>query len=68
MSLHTTLSQPPFQLIPLSTPIEKAVKGVVKGSRMTIEVEVRLIWGSATALHAQQVELLVEDQGQFAVL
>jgi len=35
---------------------------------MAIEVEVRLIWGSATALHAQQVELLVEEQGHSAVL
>ena len=35
---------------------------------MVIEVEVRLIWGSATALHAQQVELLVEEQGHSVVL
>ena len=65
VSLHTTLSQPPSQLTPLSAAVEKAVTGVVKGS---IEVEVRLIWGSATALHAQQVELLVDYQVQCAVL
>ena len=68
VSLHTTSSQPPSQLTPLSTAVERAVKGVIGGSRMAIEVEVRLIWGSATALHAQQVELLVEEQGHSAVL
>lgn len=68
ISLHTTSSQPPSQLTPLSTAVERAVKGVIGGSRVAIEVEVRLIWGSATALHAQQVELLVEEQGHSAVL
>ena len=69
VSLHTTSSQPPSQLTPLSTAVEHAVKGVIgSSSRMAIEVEVKLIWGSATALHAQQVELLVEEQGHSAVI
>ena len=66
LSLHTT-SSPPCMLTPLSTAVEIAIKGV-GDRRMTIEAEVKLIWGSATALHAQQVELLVEEQGKFAVI
>ena len=70
VSLHTTSSQPPSQLTPLSAAVERAVKGVAGGinSRMTIEAEVRMIWGGATALHAQQIELLVEEEGHSAVL
>ena len=71
VTLHTNSSQPPSQLTPLSAAVEQAVKSGIGGSnssRMVIEVEVRLIWGSATALHAQQVELLVEEQGHSVVL
>ena len=67
LSLHTTCSQP-TTLTPLYLAVENAVRGSGDG-RVTFEVEVKLIWGCATALHVQQVELLVQDgEGQYSAV
>jgi len=67
LSLHTMCSQP-TTLTPLYLAVENAVRGSGDG-RVTLEVEVKLIWGCATALHVQQVELLVQDgEGQYSAV